>query len=77
MKYFPVPTMEFTYTEMVVKESDKVVHVPIRRHGDATRNSSVICYTRQDTAAVMMDFDERVLTEASRITFLPGEQVTK
>lgn len=72
-----VPTMEFTYTEMVVKESDKMVQVPIRRRGDATQNSSVICYTRQNTAAVMMDFDERLLTEASRITFLPGEQVLR
>lgn len=67
--------MEFTYTEMVVKESERVVEVPIRRLGDCTQNSSVICYTRQNTAVVMMDYTERPLTEASRVVFLPGEKV--
>lgn len=67
--------MEFTYTEMVVKESERVVEVPIRRLGDCSQNSSVICYTRQNTAVVMMDYTERPLTEASRVVFLPGEKV--
>lgn len=71
-----VPTMEFTYTEMVVKESERVVEVPIRRLGDCSQNSSVICYTRQNTAVVMMDYTERPLTEASRVVFLPGEKVS-
>lgn len=67
--------MEFTYTEMVVKESERMVEVPIRRLGDCSQNSSVICYTRQNTAVVMMDYTERPLTEASRVMFLPGEKV--
>lgn len=68
--------MEFTYIEMVVKESERMVEVPIRRLGDCSQNSSVICYTRQNTAVVMMDYTERPLTEASRVMFLPGEKVS-
>lgn len=73
--FIVVPTMEFAYIEMVVKESEKMVHIPIRRLGDSSEISSVICYTRQNTAVVMMDYDERPLSEVSRVVFLPGEKV--
>lgn len=67
--------MYFDSHEYTVDESSRSIHVPVYRSGDLSFESSVICYTRQNTAHVMMDYDERPLTEVSRITFLPGEKV--
>ena len=68
--------MNFAESQYIVDESEQKVDVLIVRTGDLSYESSVICYTRQRTAQVMMDYDERVFTEASRITFKPGESVS-
>ncbi|XP_070544831.1 extracellular matrix organizing protein FRAS1-like [Ptychodera flava] len=70
-----VPSMQFSVEEVLVKESEGVVHVPIIRTGDVSYESSVRCYTRQRSAQVMMDFDERRNTDDFRVVFAPGEKV--
>lgn len=60
---------------MVVKESERVVEVFIRRFGDCSQNSFVICYIRQNIVVVMMDYIERLFIEVFRVVFLFGEKV--
>lgn len=67
--------MQFTAEEYTVDESLGSVYIPVYRSGDLRYDSSVICYTRQNTAHVMMDYTERPFTENSRIMFHSGEQV--
>ncbi|XP_066304374.1 extracellular matrix organizing protein FRAS1-like [Branchiostoma lanceolatum] len=69
-----VPSMQFSGSEFSVEESEGVVHVPITRTGDTSYESSVRCYTRQGSAQVMMDFDERRNTDDFRVVFAPGEK---
>lgn len=64
--------MQFKETEIVVDENDGSVSATIVRSGDLSHISTVRCYTRQGTALVMMDFDERPNTNASVIRFEPG-----
>lgn len=54
-------------------ESDGAVKAIVHRSGDISVKSTVRCYTRQGSAQVMMDYSERPNTDASVITFLPGE----
>lgn len=54
-------------------ESDGEVKAIVYRSGDISLRSTVRCYTRQGSAQVMMDYSERPNTDASVITFLPGE----
>ncbi len=70
-----VPTMQFAYTDVKVDEKAGLVHIPIIRNGDLSFESSVRCYTRQRSAQVMMDFDERRNTDDFRVVFLPGDKV--
>lgn len=70
-----VPTMQFLTTKVTVQEKLGVVHVPVIRTGDLSYESSVRCFTRQKTAQVMMDYDERLNTDDFRIVFAPGEKV--
>ena len=67
--------MEFTFDKFTVAEQNKSINAVVYRHGDLSYQSSVICYTRQRTAQVMMDYEERFLSEASRIIFKPGDRV--
>ncbi|PIK53992.1 hypothetical protein BSL78_09129, partial [Apostichopus japonicus] len=53
-----VPTMQFSTVKVTVEEQLGVVHIPVTRIGDLSYSSSVVCYTRQKTAQVMMDYDE-------------------
>ena len=59
----------------IVDEKNKTVNATVMRLGDLTLSASVICYTRQLTATVMLDYAERVLTNQSRIYFEPGDRV--
>ncbi|XP_053388167.1 extracellular matrix organizing protein FRAS1-like isoform X2 [Mercenaria mercenaria] len=70
-----VPTMSFQEESYKVDESKHIYDVPIYRSGDTSFESSVICYTRQKTAAVMVDYIERTLSEESRIVFKAGEKI--
>eukprot|EP00057_Strongylocentrotus_purpuratus_P020370 XP_011674844.1 PREDICTED: extracellular matrix protein FRAS1 [Strongylocentrotus purpuratus] len=70
-----VPTMQFLTTKVTVQEKLGVVHVPVIRTGDLSYESSVRCFTRQKTAQVMMDYDERLNTDDFRIVFAPGEKI--
>lgn len=68
--------MQFSTLKVTVEEQTGVVHIPITRTGDLSYSSSVVCFTRQKTAQVMMDYDERRNTDEFRIVFLPGERVS-
>ncbi|XP_031415899.1 FRAS1-related extracellular matrix protein 3 [Clupea harengus] len=68
-----VPKVQFKEGEYHVDEADGVVRAILYRSGDISLHSTVRCYTRQGSAQVMMDYEERPNTDASVITFLPGE----
>jgi len=70
---FLVPKVQFKEGSYKVDESDGEVRVTVYRSGDISLRSTVRCYTRQGSAQVMMDYSERPNTEASIITFLPGQ----
>ena len=67
--------MQFQTTKVTVEEQTGVVHIPVVRTGDLSFESSVRCFTRQKTAQVMMDYDERLNTDDFRIVFAPGDKV--
>lgn len=68
-----VPKVQFKEGSYKVDESDGEVTAIVYRSGDINLRSTVRCYTRQGSAQVMMDYSERPNTDASIITFLPGE----
>ncbi|KFO26836.1 FRAS1-related extracellular matrix protein 2 [Fukomys damarensis] len=68
-----LPKMQFKERIYTGSEDDRQVTAVIHRTGDVQYRSSVRCYTRQGSAQVMMDFEERPNTDVSIITFLPGE----
>lgn len=70
--FFVVPKVQFVEPEVEVNENDGNVSVTIIRSGDLSIPSSVRCYTRQGSAQVMMDYDERPNNIGSVVTFLPG-----
>lgn len=70
---FAVPKVQFKEGSYKVDESDGEVKVTVYRSGDTSFVSTVRCYTRQGSAQVMMDYSERPNTDASVVTFLPGE----
>lgn len=57
---FPVPLLSFETAKYTVDEKDGKISMPIVRTGDVSCTVSVICYTRQQTAFVMADYQERV-----------------
>ena len=67
-----VPKMQFKERVYTGNENDGQIVAMIHRSGDIQYRSSVRCYTRQGSAQVMMDFEERPNTDISIITFLPG-----
>lgn len=70
---FTVPKVQFKDGSYKVDESDGEVKAIVYRSGDISLRSTVRCYTRQGSAQVMMDYNERPNTDASIVTFLPGE----
>lgn len=68
-----MPKVQFKDANYQVDESDGEVKAIVHRSGDISVRSTVRCYTRQGSAQVMMDYSERPNTDASVITFLPGE----
>uniref|UniRef100_A0A3B4AGL3 VWFC domain-containing protein n=1 Tax=Periophthalmus magnuspinnatus TaxID=409849 RepID=A0A3B4AGL3_9GOBI len=73
--FLDIPSMQFEKTSFTVKERDSELNLPVVRSGDLSFKSSVRCFTRTMSAAVMEDFQERPNTDKSRITFLKGERV--
>lgn len=73
MFFCPVPKMQFKESVYVANENDGQISAMIYRSGDIQHTSTVRCYTRQGSAQVMMDFEERPNTDSSIITFLPGK----
>lgn len=67
-----VPKVQFRNAVNEVDEDSGQVSAIVYRSGDVSYKSTVRCYSRQGTAQVMMDFNERPNTDASIITFLPG-----
>ncbi|XP_073730361.1 FRAS1-related extracellular matrix protein 2a isoform X1 [Misgurnus anguillicaudatus] len=68
-----LPKVEFKQAVITAEESEGQISVVIHRSGDIRHKSTVRCYTRQGSAQVASDFDERPNTDTSIITFLPGE----
>ncbi|XP_035288338.1 FRAS1-related extracellular matrix protein 2-like isoform X1 [Anguilla anguilla] len=68
-----LPKVQFREAAYVAKEHEGRVSVAVFRSGDVSYRSTVRCYTRQGSAQVADDFEERPNTDASVITFLPGE----
>lgn len=68
-----VPKMQFKHHLLTGEESDRRLTAVVQRSGDITHQSTVRCYTRQGSAQVASDFEERPNTDASVITFLPGK----
>lgn len=64
--------MQFKERVYTCSENDGHVVAMIYRSGDLQHRSSVRCYTRQGSAQVMMDFEERPNTDISIVTFFPG-----
>ncbi|XP_067348338.1 FRAS1-related extracellular matrix protein 2a isoform X1 [Channa argus] len=68
-----LPKVQFREPLHSGEESDGWITAIVYRSGDIRHKSTVRCYTRQGTAQVASDFEERPNTDASIITFLPGE----
>uniref|UniRef100_A0A3P9JJ23 Fras1 related extracellular matrix 3 n=1 Tax=Oryzias latipes TaxID=8090 RepID=A0A3P9JJ23_ORYLA len=68
-----LPKVQFKEGSYKVDESEGEVRAMLYRSGDISLTSTVRCYTRQGSAQVMMDYMERPNTDASLVTFLPGE----
>ncbi|XP_063592576.1 FRAS1-related extracellular matrix protein 2-like [Penaeus indicus] len=68
-----LPKFEFSASHYSGYESDGEVTAWISRSGDLAHHASVRCFTRQETAEVGLDFDERPDTNASFVHFQPGE----
>ncbi|XP_058489808.1 FRAS1-related extracellular matrix protein 2b [Solea solea] len=68
-----LPKVQFRNAVYVGNEDSGKVSAVVYRSGDISYRSTVRCYSRQGTAQVMMDFNERPNTDDSIITFLPGE----
>lgn len=67
-----VPKVQFQEAVYSGEESDGQITAIVYRSGDIRHRSTVRCYSRQGSAEVAYDFDERPNTDASVITFLPG-----
>lgn len=65
--------MQFKERVYIGNENDGQIVAMIHRNGDTHYRSSVRCYTRQGSAQVMADFEERPNTDGSIITFFPGK----
>nr|XP_057942551.1 FRAS1-related extracellular matrix protein 2a [Doryrhamphus excisus] len=68
-----LPKFQFREALQSTEEHEGQVAATVYRSGDLRLASTVRCYTRQGSAQVASDFDERPNTDASIITFLPGE----
>ncbi|XP_043995934.1 FRAS1-related extracellular matrix protein 2-like [Gambusia affinis] len=68
-----LPKVRFREPVYSGEESDGQITATVYRSGDIWHKSSVRCYSRQGTAQVASDFEERPNTDASIITFSPGE----
>ncbi|XP_035241767.1 FRAS1-related extracellular matrix protein 2-like [Anguilla anguilla] len=68
-----LPKVQFRQGTYAANENAGQLSATVYRSGDVGYRSTVRCYTRQGSAQVMMDFNERPNTDASVITFLPGE----
>ncbi|TNN63520.1 FRAS1-related extracellular matrix protein 2 [Liparis tanakae] len=68
-----LPKVQFREPVYAGEESDGRITATLYRSGDIRHTSTVRCYTRQGSAQVASDFDERPNTETSVITFSPGD----
>nr|XP_023681767.1 FRAS1-related extracellular matrix protein 2-like [Paramormyrops kingsleyae] len=68
-----LPRVQFQESVYIANENQEQVLALVYRSGDVSGLSTVRCYSRQGSAEVTTDFQERPNTDASIITFLPGE----
>ena len=58
--YVSEPVLSFATAKYTVNEDKGKLSIPIVRTGDISCTVSVICYTRQQSASVMVDYKELV-----------------
>ncbi|XP_059819449.1 FRAS1-related extracellular matrix protein 2-like [Hypanus sabinus] len=68
-----LPKVQFKQSQYIQNETAGHVTAVVYRSGDISYKSTVRCYTRQGTAEVMSDYEERPNTDDSIVPFLPGE----
>ncbi|KAM8940061.1 FRAS1-related extracellular matrix protein 3 [Pelodytes ibericus] len=68
-----LPKVQFKESTYHVNEKDGQASAVIYRSGDVNHRSTIRCYTRQGTAQVTLDYQERPNTDDSLVVFLPGE----
>uniref|UniRef100_A0A8C5P888 FRAS1 related extracellular matrix 3 n=1 Tax=Leptobrachium leishanense TaxID=445787 RepID=A0A8C5P888_9ANUR len=68
-----LPKVQFKESTYNVNEKDGGVSALIYRSGDVSHKTSVRCYTRQGSAQVTIDYQERPNTDDSLVVFLPGD----
>ncbi|XP_053702923.1 FRAS1-related extracellular matrix protein 2-like isoform X1 [Synchiropus splendidus] len=68
-----LPKVQFREAVYSGEESDGQMVATVYRSGDLRHKSTVRCYSRQASAQVAVDFNERPNTDASIISFSPGE----
>ncbi|XP_063776484.1 FRAS1-related extracellular matrix protein 3 [Pseudophryne corroboree] len=68
-----LPKVQFKEPVYIVNEKDGQVSATIYRSGDVSHKSTVRCYTRQGSAQVTLDYEERPNTDESLVVFLPGD----
>ncbi|XP_053556187.1 FRAS1-related extracellular matrix protein 3 [Bombina bombina] len=68
-----LPKVQFKEPVYNVNEKDGRLSAVIYRSGDVNHKSTVRCYTRQGSAQVVIDYEERPNTDDSVVVFLPGE----
>ncbi|XP_064795225.1 FRAS1-related extracellular matrix protein 2-like [Oncorhynchus masou masou] len=69
-----LPRVQFREVELRVDEADGRAVAVVTRDGDLGLTSVVRCYTRQGSAQVMTDYEERPDTDESVVAFRPGER---
>lgn len=70
-----VPKFQFKDAAYIVFENDSRLNAVVTRSGDIKHSAAVRCYTRQGSAKVEEDFQERPNTDESLVVFRPGKVV--
>ena len=71
---FAAPVIQFTEPTHEIKETDGKIVIPIVRTGNTSTESTVVCYTMDDTAIADDDYLARPDSELSTVEFAPGNK---
>ncbi|GFS77940.1 extracellular matrix protein FRAS1 [Nephila pilipes] len=69
------PVVEFSISQLTVKEDSGAIQIPVSRTKDLSRNSTLFCITHDGSAHSREDFEERYLNRKnSMITFSSNQK---